>query len=177
MEKVFKIISKALSGVLVAVVVALAVLLAGVRLVGLMPYTVLSGSMEPTYHVGSVIYVSKIDPAELKVGDPVTYRLASGTVVTHRIEEIFESPELSFRTRGDANNVSDGVFPAAAIIGKPLFSVPYLGYVSNFVQKPQGLVTVVGSCAIVLILSFAIDEIFAKQKEGTETENEENNPG
>jgi signal peptidase len=168
MEKVFKIFSKTLSGVLVALVVALAILLGGVRLVGLTPYTVLSGSMEPTYHVGSIIYVSKIDPAELKVGDPVTYRLASGTVVTHRIEEILETPELSFRTKGDANNVSDGVFPAAAVVGKPQFSVPYLGYVSTFVQTPRGLVTVVSSCGIVLALSFIIDGIFAKQKEKEE---------
>ena len=41
--------------VLVCLVVILAVLLVGVRLVGFQVFTVLSGSMEPTYHVGRVI--------------------------------------------------------------------------------------------------------------------------
>ena len=50
-RKALKILSKTLSTAFVAAVVLLAVLLAGVRLVGLTPYTVLSGSMEPTYHV------------------------------------------------------------------------------------------------------------------------------
>ena len=47
------------STVLVAGVVLLAVLLVGVRLFGLQVYTVLSGSMEPAYPVGSLIYVKK----------------------------------------------------------------------------------------------------------------------
>ena len=45
--------------VLVALVVILAILLVGVRVIGLTPYVVLSGSMEPTYHTGSLIYVKK----------------------------------------------------------------------------------------------------------------------
>ena len=44
-----------ISTVLVAVVVILALLLAGARLLGMQVFTVLSGSMEPTYHTGSII--------------------------------------------------------------------------------------------------------------------------
>ena len=50
-----------ISGILVAVVVLLAIALVGVRVVGLQPYVVLSGSMEPAYHVGSLIYVKSVD--------------------------------------------------------------------------------------------------------------------
>ena len=42
-----------ISSILVALVVLLALLLVGARLFGLQVYTVLSGSMEPTYHTGS----------------------------------------------------------------------------------------------------------------------------
>jgi len=166
MEKVFRIILKALSSILVTIVVILAILLAGVRLIGLTPYTVLSGSMEPTYHVGSVIYVKNVKPDELTVGDPVTFRLSGGTVATHRIIEVInpDSSQLSFITQGDANEVSDGVIPAAAIIGKPIFTIPYLGFVSKYVQKPIGLVCVVGCAAAVLILSCIMDSLFSKQK-------------
>ena len=46
--------------------------------------------MEPTYRVGSIIYVKDIDPQELKEKDPVTYVLNGSTVVTHRIIEVIE---------------------------------------------------------------------------------------
>lgn len=51
-----------ISTILVALVVLLAVALVGVRLAGIRTFTVLSGSMEPTYHVGSLIYVKKVEP-------------------------------------------------------------------------------------------------------------------
>ena len=43
----------------------MAILLVGVRVIGLNVYTVLSGSMEPTYHTGSLIYVKKVDYKDL----------------------------------------------------------------------------------------------------------------
>lgn len=57
MRKTIKRIWNWISSILVAAVVLLAVALVGVRIVGLQPYVVLSGSMEPTYPVGSLIYV------------------------------------------------------------------------------------------------------------------------
>lgn len=166
--KVFKIISKTLSTVVVAAVVLLAVLLVGVRLVGFTPYTVLSGSMEPNYHVGSIIYVSDVDPMDIKVNDPITYHMSSGTVVTHRVIEVLNegTPSLAFKTKGDANKDADGTpVPASAVIGKPQFSIPYLGYVSDYVQKPQGLITVVGAGVVLFIISSVIDALFKNEKD------------
>ena len=51
-----------ISGILVALAVLLAVLLVGARVIGLQVFSVLSGSMEPTYHTGALIYVKKVDP-------------------------------------------------------------------------------------------------------------------
>lgn len=182
MEKIIKRVLKILSTVMVVIVIVLAVLLAGVRLVGLTPYTVLSGSMEPTYHVGSVIYVKDVDPTELKQGDPLTFRMESGTIVTHRIIEVLNSgtSELSFRTKGDANEVADGVSPATAVVGKPVFSIPYLGFISSVVQTPKGLILVVSCTVIIFVMSFLVDAIFTKEKiSESETANadSENNNG
>ena len=165
--KALRVISKTLSYLFLGIVVLLAILLVGVRLVGLTPYTVLSGSMEPTYHVGSVIYVAKTDPVNLQEGDPVTYRLSGGTIVTHRIYEVLGegTSDLSFRTKGDANEDPDSPpLPASAVIGKPLFSVPYLGFVSEFVRQPKGLIVLGGICVAVLILSFAVDALLTEKK-------------
>ena len=169
--KTFKIISKILSFLAVFTVVILAVLLVGTKLIGLTPYTVLSGSMEPEYHVGSVIYVTKVEPEELKERDCITYYMSNGSVVTHRIIEVkkADNGELTFRTKGDANENPDGYQPASAIIGKAVFSIPYLGYLSDFVQRPVGLIVVVGSCIFVFIISLVIDSIFSESKTKSKT--------
>lgn len=95
----------------VAAAVVLAVALAGVRLADIQVYTMLSGSMEPTYHTGSVIYVKKVDYTALRVGDPITFMVDEHTVATHRIVDIIPDDEdptvLRFVTKGDA--------PAAAV--------------------------------------------------------------
>lgn len=179
MEKILRTILKVLSTALIAVVVILAILLAGIRVIGLTPYTVLSGSMEPAYHVGSIIYVKDVEPTELKVRDPLTFRMSGGTIVTHRIIEILNegTAELSFRTQGDANEAPDGVIPAAAIIGKPVFSIPYLGYFSAFLQRPQGLICVVGCTGMVMALSFLVDALFSKPEKSESQSDEEENIG
>ena len=179
MEKTLKIISKTLSTALVVIVVILAVLLAGVRVIGFTPYTVLSGSMEPTYHVGSIVYVKKVDPTTLRVGDPITFRLSGNVIATHRIIEVHGegTPDLGFRTQGDANDTVDGITPASAVIGKATFSVPYLGYLSNFLQQPKGLITVVGTGAVVLAISYIIDAIFPEKKESEPESGKEENKG
>ena len=79
-----KKIWNAVSTVLVVIAVALAIALAGVRLVGLRVYSVLSGSMEPNYHTGSLIYVKKVDTSQLKAGDVITFMLDEDTVGTMR---------------------------------------------------------------------------------------------
>ena len=179
MEKIFKIISKTLSTALVAVVALLAIALVGIRVIGFTPYTVLSGSMEPTYHVGSVVYVKKVDPTTLKVGDPITFRLTGDVIATHRIIEVHGegTPNLGFRTQGDANETVDGITPASAVIGKATFSIPYLGYLSNFLQQPKGLITMVGTGAAVLAISYIIDALFPAKKESEPETGEENNNG
>ena len=74
---------------MVLAVAALAFLLAGIRIVGFTPYAVLSGSMEPAFHVGSLIYVKSVDPEDIKVGDAITFRLSGeDTAATHRVIEI-----------------------------------------------------------------------------------------
>ena len=167
MEKAFKIATKILSTLVVSAVIIIAILLAGVRLVGLTPYTVLSGSMEPAIHIGSVIYVKDVDPAELKVKDTITFQKPGESAVTHRIVEIKDegTGSLSFKTQGDANNADDGFIPADAIIGKAVFSIPYLGYISSFVQSPTGLLCIVGGTVVVIGLSYLMEALFKNKEE------------
>lgn len=154
-----------ISTILVAVIVVLAVLLAGVRVFGYTPYVVLSGSMEPTYHVGSLIYVEDVDYREIQVGDPITFVLDENlTVATHRVIAISEDGEY-FTTQGDANDAPDGS-PVwyKNLVGRPVFTIPYLGYFSNWITNPPGMYVAGTAAAIFLILLF-LPNLLAKAEE------------
>ena len=57
LKKIFNVVST----IIVVFVVLIAVFLMGSRLIGLNVYNVVSGSMEPTYSIGDLIYVKSID--------------------------------------------------------------------------------------------------------------------
>ena len=165
MRKTIKGIWNWIGGILVSVVVLLAIALVGVRLIGLKPFVVLSGSMELTYHVGSLIYVKSVDYKQLKEGDPITYMISQDTVVTHRIIEVLvdeEDPDtIRYFTQGDANEQPDGTsVHYKNIIGKPVFSIPCLGYVSNYIQNPPGMYVAIAAGAILILLVF-LPDLFA----------------
>lgn len=158
------------SSVLVGIVVILAILLAGSRLVGIKPYAVLSGSMEPTYQVGSLIYVKEVDPFKLEAGDIITYMLDEDTLSTHRIVEVVpdeeDSTTIRFRTKGDANEVEDGnLVHYKNVVGSPIFTIPYLGYVANYVQNPPGTYITIVFCVILVLLAFLPDLLGDKERE------------
>ena len=139
-----------------------AVLLVGVRLFGLSPYTVLSGSMEPNYHVGSLVYVVKVDPVDLRERDTITYVIDGGTVVTHRIQRVIydenDPNAVSFITKGDNNSVEDGTpVQSQNVLGKVVFSIPYLGYVAYFVQNPPGSYLAIGLLGVAILCAFLSD--------------------
>lgn len=159
MNKTLKTIWNVVTWVIVAAAVLLAVLLVGARLVGLRTFTVLSGSMEPTYHTGSLIYVKKVDAANLSEGTVITFMLDEDTVATHRIVGVVPDEDepgvVRYRTKGDANEVEDGsLVHYKNVIGTPVFSIPKLGYVANYIQHPPGTYVTISVGAMVLLLMF-----------------------
>ena len=162
MKTTIKKIGNVVTTVLVVAVVLLAIALAGVRLFGLQVYTVLSGSMEPAYHVGALLYDKKVDPAELRPGDVITFMLDEETIVTHRIVEVVPDEEdpsvIRFRTKGDANAAEDGsLVHYKNVLGTPVFTIPKLGYFANFVQQPPGLYVAIAFGAVLVLLAFLPD--------------------
>ena len=173
MGKKVKKIWNAVTTVLVVVVVTLALLLVGARLVGLQVFTVLSGSMEPEYHVGSLIYVKKVDPFTLKSGDVITYMLDEDTVSTHRVVGVVPDENdpsvIRFRTKGDANDAEDGTMVHYKnVIGTPVFSIPKLGYVASYIQNPPGTYIAISGGAVLLLLVFLPDLFGSEDKKKKE---------
>lgn len=170
MGKTIKKIWNIITNIIVVLAVILAVALVGVRLVGLQVFTVLSGSMEPTYHVGSLIYVKDVDYKELEAGDVITFMLDGDTVATHRITEVVpdeEEPDtLRYRTKGDANDAEDGkLVHYKNVIGSPVFTIPYLGYFADYIQNPPGTYVAISVGAVLLLLVFLPDLFSSDDKD------------
>ena len=125
----------ALIGLIAVLVIALPMLTKST------PYTVLTGSMTPSYPAGTLVIVKPTDVQQIRLGDVVTYQIASNqpAVVTHRVIQIVEPTTAdgtrSFITKGDANSLPDAkpVKPVQ-VRGVVWYAVPYIGWVNNVVN-------------------------------------------
>lgn len=165
LKKIWNVISTAL----VVLIVLCAVFLMGSRLLGYQVFNVISGSMEPEYSVGDLIYVKEVDPYEIEVGDPITFVLNEDLVVaTHRVVEI-DAENQHFYTKGDANETADASpVHFNNVIGVPQFSIPLLGYVSDFIQNPPGMYITVAASVVLIVVVFLPDMVGKKKKDENE---------
>ena len=99
---------------------------------GMRSMVVLTGSMQPTIPVGSIVLVEK-DNWYMK-GDVIAFKNKGDLTVTHRIvEKVPTADGELFKVKGDANNAADGdLVSPKAVIGKTIFHIPYIG---SFVGK------------------------------------------
>ena len=79
-----KKICSILSTVLMVLMVLVAAALLVPYLFGYRPMAVLSASMEPAYPTGSVVFVKKVEPAEIEIGDPITFHREADYPSGHR---------------------------------------------------------------------------------------------
>lgn len=125
---------------------ALLLLLVGPRVLPFKTYAVMSGSMEPTIHVGSLVVLEPANSADLRVGDVITFDPPGygSELVTHRIYSIEQGPDGPvFQTKGDANGTPDAWRIQAGGRGyRVLFSVPYLGWITGAMLGKLALLVV-----------------------------------
>ena len=172
LKKIWNIVSTGL----VILVVLCAVFLMGSRLMGYQVFTIISGSMEPKYNVGDLIYVKKVDPQNIKVGDDITFILNEDLVVaTHRVVRI-DVENQHFYTKGLANEIEDSEpVHFNNVIGVPKFSIAKLGYVSNFIQNPPGTYITIGLGILLILIVFLPDIISKKEEEEPQNDVSEEN--
>jgi signal peptidase len=123
---------------------------------GLQLLAVMSGSMEPTIHVGGIVGVLPVPASSLQIGDVITFthQNSPDVLVTHRIVDIEErgSQEL-LTTRGDANDSADAVaVPAARAVGRVAFAAPWLGYAMVYLASPIAKVVILALAVGGLVL-------------------------
>ena len=99
-----------------------------VNICGFMTFRVVTGSMEPTIHIGALMLTRETDISEIEKNDIVCFRsqdsMIWGSIVTHRVVNVMELEDGSIllETKGDANTVADGYYVKESnLVGKVIW--------------------------------------------------------
>ena len=140
---------------------------AGAGLAGYKAMTVISGSMEPTIGVGSVVIDEMIAPLEARPGDVVTFPDPSrgGQLVTHRLVTARADGDTAFMvTRGDANAIAERwSVPADGAIGRVVTQVPRIGYIREQLGGTHARLGLLGS--VLLLGCVVLVDIWRREPE------------
>jgi hypothetical protein len=158
-----------------------------------------SHPFDNTLHVGDIIVIQQINPADLNANYPnsdiIVYENPTdptATPIVHRIVETYTVNEtLYFQTKGDGNggkwpekpspqeydsrslwSSGQGV-PQNLVIGKVVMRIPWFGWITLFLRNnPLGLPVVIGLILLLVVLEFIIPIIKSKRgKPEKETKN------
>jgi signal peptidase len=131
--------------------------------------TVMSGSMEPALGVGDVVINSQVSPADVHVGDIVTFSDPEGTgkLITHRVRRVrIADGTAHLVTKGDNTNaVERWDIPANGSFGRVEYRVPLLGFLVFWLNGPFGRIGLIVIPAL-LLAGFELWRIWRPQRAG-----------
>lgn len=126
-------------------------------------FVVSTGSMMPELEVYDIIVADgNIQFQNVNVGDIIVFNRPNGhdRIIVHRVEAILDdNPVLkTVRTRGDANPISipgtDYPVTDEEYIGKVVYVIPQLGYVTRVLAPPINYLIVVIIAVVALVSHF-----------------------
>jgi signal peptidase I len=129
-----------------AVLLPLTTFLVAAWLMGWQLQAVLSGSMSPSYPVGSLLVIGAVDASSVDVGMPIVFEdpRQPGHLVVHRVVARAPGDALQFITQGDANASRDpAAVPARLVRGRVLWQVSRLGTLLDWLQWPRSFLLLV----------------------------------
>lgn len=134
------------------------------------PFYLVERPAKDHIEVGDLIFTKKTDPADVKVGDVISF-MENSSVVTHRVIGVNNDGGLSFTTKGDANNAEDSdPVPADKLVGVYKTRIPALGDFIYFLQKPLGMALFIGIPVLTFIIYDIIRRSRSAKKEDNKTE-------
>lgn len=157
-----KIVKKIIN-ILTTIIICVGGLFLILYILGIVPYVVLSGSMEPSIETGSVCFINKHAKFEdIKEKDVIAFKMKDGTLVTHRAIEINDSGIV---TKGDNNKDADNnIVTKGNFVGKNLFWIPKVGYVIKAFQTTTGRIIAAALILLLLVSGFLFGDDNKKVK-------------
>ena len=146
-----------------------------VNIGGFMMFRVVTGSMEPTMHVGTMMITRETPISQIRENDIVCFRSQNsmiwGSIVTHRVMDVIELEDGSIllETKGDANTVADGYYVKESnLVGKVIWYTgddSTLASIFNFFTSEVGFLACIvfpGLLLLGLIFKDSVDNIRAE---------------
>lgn len=129
-------------------------------------FTVVSGSMAPTYNIGDVLISKEMEPKKIRVGQTVSYKGNSGSfdgmIITHEVVGVEKGNDdkYYFHTRGKANLVEDPIVSEDQLYGVVVYKTVILSFFYRLISTSFGfymliiipLITIVGYEIIMTLL-------------------------
>lgn len=117
---------------------------------------VLSGSMEPEIKTGSIIAVKPVEEkTNFKKNDIITFIDSNQQIVTHRIVDVIGNGEQTqYITKGDNNENPDStpVIAENVVAEYTGFTIPYVGYFTEFAKSQKGAVVLLIIPGLLLLI-------------------------
>lgn len=111
-------------------------------IMGIKPFIVLTGSMEPIIKAGDLVLVKEVNENELKINDIIAFRYTKeDEALIHRIVGIEEyEGKTFFTTKGDNNQTEDKLnIEYKNIEGIYSFRIGKIGEIAMFIRTKQGI--------------------------------------
>ncbi|XP_014205394.1 signal peptidase complex catalytic subunit SEC11A isoform X2 [Copidosoma floridanum] len=109
---------------------------------------VLSGSMEPAFHRGDLLFLTNYHDESVKVGEIVVFKVNGRDIpIVHRVIKLHEkgmqNNTIKFLTKGDNNSVDDrGLYAKDQywltnkdVVGRARGFLPYVGMVTIYMNE------------------------------------------
>jgi signal peptidase I len=143
---------------------------------------------EHTLHVGDLIVVQGVNPADIKTGpypdgDIIVFHKPgySDELIVHRAIENATGPDdkIYFRTQGDGNPSADTHYGEGSwnymvsqdlVIGKVIFRIPWVGHLALFMHNSSGIFLIAIIIIILLVVELIIPIFTGKQAETEQVE-------
>ena len=164
-NKIFKICSSIIEWIII-IVLFLLIVLVGIQkfsnrgnFFGYRIYTIISGSMIPTYDVGDTLLIKEMTSDNIEIGDAVTYLGEggeyNGKIITHQVVDIEfdENGKYLFHTKGIANNIEDPIVTQDQVLGKVIYKFFFLTILGKITTSlPLLFICVIIPLAIIIAI-------------------------
>ena len=152
--------------------ILIAIALFALKAMHIETYTVLTGSMSPSYPVNSLVFIHADDPSTIVQGDVITFAVSETACVTHRV--VSSDPvNRTFTTKGDANLTNDSE-PVLwdNVLGKVVFALPFGGEFFRWITVESNrnkVFMVLGALFVLALISDIIGKIISRRRKKRQT--------
>ena len=147
--------STGLSWIAIAVI-GVVLIFSSTGLLGFQLSVIASGSMRPTLDVGDIAVIVQIHPEKIRVGDIIQYwRQGDPAPIIHRVIEIYKVGGVTYiTTKGDANTAPDKPVMVTGTVGKLVFTIPKLGWITIYLKNfiAQAWASIIGNIQALYVI-------------------------